>query len=244
MIKLVENNKEAEMVLEYLSIDTAPLLACEMFTEGFGVKQDFLQFYAAFNDSGKLCAAFVKCNDRVFCLIETLYDKDEILWFLNGFEDFKIFISSDFADIIDRKSFNVCILMKNQGISSESSLLLSDIDSKTFTNIIMNGKDKDAKIRFLLNNSHLSRHGYLKNHAYISDGEVLSIASCYGGSKGEYLCNVFTPDVHRRKGYAGALIREITNNNKEYHLICVEDVSVLYEKCGFKPYAKWIEFLY
>ena len=133
---------------------------------------------------------------------------------------------------------------KNQGVSSESSLLLSDIDSKTFTNIIMNGKDKDAKIRFLLNNSHLSRHGYLKNHAYISDGEVLSIASCYGGSKGEYLCNVFTPDVHRRKGYAGALIREITNNNKEYHLICVEDVSVLYEKCGFKPYAKWIEFLY
>ena len=78
MIKLVENNKEAEMVLEYLSIDTAPLLACEMFTEGFGVKQDFLQFYAAFNDSGKLCAAFVKCNDRVFCLIETLYDKEEI----------------------------------------------------------------------------------------------------------------------------------------------------------------------
>lgn len=244
MIKLVENNKEAELVLSHLSIDTAPLLASGMFTEGFGVRQDFLQFYAAFNDYGKLCAAFVKCNDRVFCLIETLYDKEEILWFLDGFEDFKIFISSDFAHIIDRKSFNSCILMKKQGIASQLSPTLSGIDSNTFTKIIMNGKDKDASIRFLLNNSHLSRHGYLKNYAYINNDEVLSIASCYGGSRGEYLCNVFTPADHRHKGYASALISEITNNNKEYHLICIEEVSVLYEKCGFMPYAKWIEFLY
>lgn len=244
MIKLVENNREAELVLEHLSIDTAPLLASEMFTEGFGVKQDFLQFYSAFNNSGKLCAAFVKCNDRVFCLIESLYDKDEILWFLKGFEDFKIFISSDFADIIDRKLFNSCILMKKYGILEDTVLSISDIDSKTFTNIIMDGKDKDASIRFLLNNSHLSRHGFLKNHAYISNGDVLSIASCYGGSKGDYLCNVFTPFEYRHKGYACSLINEITNNNKEYHLICVEEVSALYEKCGFKPYARWVEFLY
>ncbi len=244
MIKLVENNKEAELVLEHLKVDTAPLLACEMFTEGFGVKQDFLQFYAAFNDSGKLCAAFVKCNDRIFCLIDTLYDKEEILWFLDGFADFKIFISSDYARIIDRRDFNICMLMKKKGSISEPLLSVSDIDSKAFTKIIMNGKDKDATIRFLLNNSHLSRHGYLKNHAYMKDEEVLSIASCYGGSRGEYLCNVFTPDEYRHKGYSSALISEITNNNKEYHLICVESVSELYEKCGFKSYAKWVEFLY
>ena len=94
MIKLVENAEEATLVYKFLICDKAPVLAAEMFTEGFGVNQDFLQLYAAFNDNSKLCAAFVKCNDRVFCLINELYNIDEIKLFLGGFEDFKIFISS------------------------------------------------------------------------------------------------------------------------------------------------------
>lgn len=244
MIKLVENNKEASLVLECLSADTAPLLASKMFTEGFGVNQDFLQFYAAFSDSGKLCAAFIKCNDRVFCLIETLYDEEEIVLFLNGFKDFKIFLSSEFAHIVDRKDFYFCLLMKKAVTSDKIGIEVSEIDSKPFTEIIMKDKPKDTAIRFLLNNSHLSRHGYIKNYAYINRGDVLSIASLYSSNDTSYLCNVFTPEDKRRQGYGSALISEITNNDKECHLICSEDVSPLYEKCGFKTYAKWVEFLY
>lgn len=244
MIKLVENNKEATLVLEYLNLDEAPALASKMFTEGFGVKQDFLQFYAAFNDGGKLCAAFVKCNDRVFCLIENLYDVEEISLFLNGFQDFKIFLSAEFAHIVDRKNYNICLLMKREKISEICSLPVREIDSKSFTNIIMKGKDKGSAIRFLLNNSHLQRHGYIKNFALIPNEDTVSIASVYSDSEKSYLCNVFTPAEHRKKGFASDLIRKITNADKECHLICNEDVSSLYEKCGFKAYAKWIEFLY
>lgn len=244
MIKLVENNKEATLVLEHLSIDTAPLLASMMFTEGFGVKQDFLQFYAAFNDSGKLCAAFVKCNDRVFCLIENLYDKDEIILFLNGFKDFKIFISSEYADIIERNEHKNCFLMQNNGSTFQNSGGLAEIESKGFTEIIMRGKDREAYIRFLLNNSHLQRHGYLKNFVYKKESQILSIASVYSNKKYSYLCNVFTPIEYRHNGNSTALIKQITNTYKECHLICSEEISPLYEKCGFKIYAKWVEFLY
>lgn len=243
MIKLVENNREADLVLERLSLDTAPLLASRMFTEGFGVKQDFLQFYAAFNDNGKLCAAFVKCNDRVFCLIATLYDVEEIKLFLNGFNDFKIFLSREYSNIIERNSFNICVLMKKTSNSLISNTKVNDIESKAFTDIIMNGKDKESAIRFLLNNSHLVRHGFLKNYAYQSNDDILSVASVYSKDNINYLCNVFTPKKHRRKGYGTELIKEITNN-KECHLICSKDVSVLYEKCGFTPYAEWVEYLY
>ena len=243
MIKLVENNKEALLVLENLSVDTAPLLASKMFTEGFGVNQDFLQFYAAFNDKSKLCAAFIKCNDRVFCLIENLYDKDEIIWFLNGFQDFKIFISSEYAEIIDRTSYCCCSLMAKNSIYSGNATAITEIESKPFTDIIMNGKEKEYTIRFFLNNSHLSRHGYLKNFAYKKENIVTSIASVYSNTEHSYLCNVFTPEDFRHKGYASELINSITNN-KEFHLICSKDVSPLYEKCGFKKYAQWIEFLY
>lgn len=244
MIKLVEDNKEAALVLEHLSLDTAPLLASKMFTEGFGVKQDFLQLYVAFNNSGKLCAAFVKCNDRVFCLIDTLYDKEEISLFLSGFDDFKIFISTSHAKVVDRKKFYYCLPMKKVHADSYGKIKVSEIDSKTFTDIIMSNKDKESAIRFLLNNSHLSRHGYLKNYAYIEGADVLSIASLYSNKNASYLCNVYTPEKYRHKGYSSALINEITNTNKECHLICSEDISPLYEKCGFKSYAKWVEFLY
>lgn len=243
MIKLVENNKEALLVLEKLNTDTAPLLASKMFTEGFGVNQDFLQFYAAFNDKSKLSAAFIKCNDRVFCLIETLYDIDEILFFLNGFQDFKIFISSEFANIIDRKEHYRCRLMVKNNTANKSDINISEIDSKPFTNVIMNGKDKEYAIRFFLNNSHLLRHGYLKNYAYKKNDEIISIASVYSNNNSSYLCNVFTPETFRHNGFASQLINEITNNN-EFHLICSADVSPLYEKCGFNTYAEWIEFLY
>lgn len=244
MIKLVENNKEAALVLEHLSLDDAPIMASKMFTEGFGVKQAFLQFYAAFNDSGKLCAAFVKCNDRVFCLIKELYDVEEILLFLNGFEDFKIFINSEYSHIIERSKFSYCSLMRKKPVFSVENITVDEIDSKTFTNIIMNGKDSESAIRFLLNNSHLVRHGYLKNYAYVKEGEVLSIASLYNDNDKSYLCNVFTPEVYRHKGLASALINIITSDEKEYHLICSSDVSPLYNKCGFETYAKWVEFLY
>lgn len=243
MIKLVENNKEASLVLENLSVDTAPLLASKMFTEGFGVNQDFLQFYAAFNDQSKLCAAFIKCNDRVFCLIDNLYDKEEILWFLSGFQDFKIFISSEYAEIIDRKSYCCCNLMVKDSICNKNNDNILEIDSKPFTDIIMNGKDKEYSIRFFLNNSHLLRHGYLKNYAYKKDANIVSIASVYSNQKQSYLCNVFTSEAFRHKGYASKLINSITNN-KEFHLICSKDVSPLYEKCGFRNYADWVEFLY
>lgn len=244
MIKLVENNKEAALVLEHLSLDTAPLLASKMFTEGFGVNQDFLQFYAAFNDSGKLCASFVKCNDRVFCLIDTLYDEEEISLFLNGFKDFKIFLKSDYAHIVDRKDFNYCLLMKKRSFTEKNEIKTEKIDSKLFTEIIMKGKPRDFSIRFLLNNSHLLRHGYLKNYASINNGDVLSIASLYSDKGFCYLCNVFTPEDKRHKGFASDLINEISNTDKECHLICSEEVSPLYERCGFKPYAKWVEYLY
>lgn len=243
MIKLVENNKEALLVLENLSVDTAPLLASKMFTEGFGVNQDFLQFYAAFNDKGKLCAAFIKCNDRVFCLIETLYDKDEILLFLRGFQDFKIFISNAYANIIDRVDYYTCSLMVKKHKSQAIPNSISEIESKQFTDIIMNGKDKEYSIRFFLNNSHLARHGYLKNYAYSKGHEIVSIASVYSNNNFSYLCNVFTPEVFRHKGYASDLIGKITNNS-EFHLICSKDVSPLYVKCGFTAYSEWIEFLY
>lgn len=244
MIKLVENNNEANLVLERLKIDSAPLLACKMFTEGFGVKQDFLQFYAAFNDNSKLCAAFIKCNDRVFCLIESLYDVEEIRLFLKGFEDFKIFLSSEYAHIINREKKNCCILMKKNSIDYVGNINVAEIDSKPFTEIIMKGKDRDNAIRFLLNNSHLLRHGYLKNFAHVKDGSILSIASLYNDTQLSYLCNVYTPEEYRHKGYSSALINEITNNEKECHLICSEDLSALYEKCRFKTYAKWVEYLY
>lgn len=244
MIKLVENNNEAALVLEHLSLDTAPLLASKMFTEGFGVNQDFLQFYAAFNDSGKLCAAFLKCNDRVFCLIETLYDIEEIKLFLSGFKDFKIFLSSDFAHVVDRKDFNCCLLMKKDSSKEKKKIEIREIDSKPFTAIIMKDKPRDFAIRFLLNNSHLLRHGYLKNYASTNNGDVLSIASLYSDKDFCYLCNVFTPEDKRNKGFASDLISEISNTDKECHLICSEEVSPLYEKCGFKSYAKWVEYLY
>jgi len=243
MIKLVENNKEAALVLEHLKIDRAPLLAAKMFTEGFGVKQDFLQFYAAFNNYAKLCAAFVKCNDRLFCLIENLYDVDEIKFFIKGFEDFKIFISSKFAHIIDRKNHNCCLLMKKQGTDSLKNENVIELESKRFSEIIMQGKDKEAKIRFLLNNSHLLRHGYLKNYALNNENNILSIASLYNDNQESYLCNVFTPLEYRHKGFSTILINSITNS-EECHLICSDDVSKLYIKCGFTSYAKWIEYLY
>lgn len=243
MIKLVENNKEALLVLENLFADTAPLLASKMFTEGFGVNQDFLQFYAAFNDKSKLSAAFVKCNDRVFCLIDNLYDKEEILWFLNGFQNFKIFISSEYAEIIDRKSYCICSLMVKNSSISKKDIAISEIESKPFTDIIMNGKEKDYSIRFFLNNSHLARHGFLKNYAYKKEDNIKAIASIYNDGKTSYLCNVFTPEAYRHKGYATELINSITNN-KEFHLICSKDISPLYKKCGFSQYAEWVEFLY
>lgn len=244
MIKIVENNKEASLVLEHLALDSAPLLASKMFTEGFGVKQDFLQFYAAFNDNSKLCAAFIKCNDRVFCLIESLYDKEEITLFLNGFKDFKIFISSEFSYIIDRKSFYICNLMKKAKTQKNNNTAISEIDSKDLADIIMHGKDRDSYIRFFLNNSHLQRHGYLKNFAKVNNGNIVSIASVYSNVVHCYLCNVFTPLNFRGKGNATDLINQITENGKEFHLICNEDVSHLYEKCGFSTYAKWVEYLY
>lgn len=243
MIKLVENNKEALLVLENLSVDAAPLLACGMFTEGFGVKQDFLQFYAAFNDKSKLCAAFIKCNDRVFCLIDNLYDEEEILWFLSGFQDFKIFISAEFANIIDRKNYCLCSLMVKNSTAGIIYVDVSEIESKPFTDIIMNGKDKEYSVRFFLNNSHLLRHGYLKNYSYKKGEDVVSIASVYNNKNLSYLCNVFTPYEHRHKGYASELINTITNN-QEFHLICSNDVSPLYKKCGFRKYSQWVEFLY
>lgn len=244
MIKLVENNEEANLVLKHLSLDIAPLLAAKMFTEGFGVKQDFLQFYAAFNDNGKLCAAFVKCNDRVFCLIESLYDKEEILLFLNGFSDFKIFISSEFSNIIKRENFYVCNLMKKSLTQCRINKTVSEIESKEFSNIIMQNNDRERYIRFFLNNSHLQRHGYLKNFAKHSSNSVVSIASVYSNKGQSYLCNVFTPLNFRNKGYATELINEITEDGREYHLICNESVSKLYNNCGFITYSKWIEFLY
>jgi len=244
MIKLVENNKEAALVLEHLSIDTAPLLASKMFTEGFGVKQDFLQFYAAFSDNGNLCGAFVKCNDRVFCLLEELYDVEEIVLFLSGFNDFKIFIPYTFSYIIDRKIFNTCCIMKKHNNFICKSADNNEIDSKTFTEIIMKGKDKDSSIRFLLNNSHLQRHGYLKNHALYENNNIVSIASVYSDGEKCYLCNVFTPADYRNQGYATKLINKVTASGNEYHLICSEDVSALYKKCGFSVYSKWIEYLY
>lgn len=244
MIKLVENNKEAALVLEHLRLDPAPLLAAKMFTEGFGVNQDFLKFYAAFNYSGKLCGAFVTCNDRVFCLLEKIYDKEEILFFLSGFSDFKIFISAKFSHIIERTKFNKCLLMKKSGKAEKYSSSIQEIESKFFTSIIMKDKEKDTYIRFFLNNSHLQRHGYLKNFALTQGEEVLSVASLYNDKEKSYLCNVFTPENHRHKGYSSALISEITNTITEYHLICSEDVFPLYNKCGFSSYAQWIEFLY
>ena len=245
MIKLVENEKEALLVLSHLKCDTAPLLAACMFTEGFGTNQDFLQIYAAFNESGKLCASFVKCNDRIFCLIDSLYDKDEIVLFLNGFSDFKIFISTEYANIINREKLTRCTLMKKiPGLIRVPNTLAVNIDSKDFTNIIMQGKTKEALIRFLLNNSHLQRHGYINNYAIIEEEEVFSIASLYENKSHCYLCNVFTPPHHRNKGWAYKLINDITDIDKECHLICSEEISPLYLKCGFIPYAKWIEFLY
>ena len=232
MIKLVENNKEAALVLDHLSVDFAPLLATKMFTEGFGVQQEFLQFYAAFNDNGKLCAAFVKCNDRVFCLIEILYDIDEILWFLEGFKDFKLFISSEYSYIINRDDHYICNLMMKPRTKNDSGICIEvpEISCKDFTSIIMQGKDKDAYIRFLLNNSHLHRHGYLRNHAEYKDNSAVSIASVFITNGYCYLCNVFTPELSRGNGYAASLINKITQNDKEYHLICNEEVSRLYEK--------------
>lgn len=244
MIKLVEISKEASLVLEKLSVDIAPLLAAKMFTEGFGVNQDFLQFYAAFSDNGKLCGAFVKCNDRVFCLIEELYNIDEILLFLSGFRDFKIFISSEFSHIIQRKDFYTCNLMKKQKISEFCSDKIETIESKDFTKIIMKDKDKDSYIRFLLNNSHLQRHGFLQNFALSYNSHRVSVASVYSDGDYSYLCNVFTPECFRSKGHASELIKGITENDNEFHLICQEEISALYEKCGFFTYSKWIEFLY
>lgn len=244
MIKLVENNIEACLVLKHLSLDTAPLLAAKMFTEGFGVQQDFLQFYAAFNDSGKLCAAFVKCNDRVFCLIETLYDLDEVLLFLNGFNDFKIFISSEFSHIIKREKYYICNLMKKTSVSCNNNSSPAEIESKEFSNIIMQSKDREEYIRFFLNNSHLQRHGYLINYAKYCNNSAVSIASVYTCKEECYLCNVFTPPEYRSNGYASELINSITENGKTHHLICNKDVSQLYDKCGFSTYARWIEFLY
>lgn len=244
MIKLVENNKEAALVLEHLNIDIAPILASKMFTEGFGVKQDFLQFYAAFSDNGNLCGAFVKCNDRVFCLLEELYDVEEIILFLSGFNDFNIFIPYNFSYIIDRKSFNTCCIMKKHNNFICNSDDSEEIDSKTFTDIIMSGKDKEASIRFLLNNSHLQRHGFLKNYAFYDNNNIVSIASVYSDRDKSYLCNVFTPINYRNQGYATKLINKVTASSNEYHLICSEEVSTLYIKCGFSVYSKWIEFLY
>ena len=245
MIKLVENAEEATLVYKFLNCDKAPVLAAEMFTEGFGVNQDFLQLYAAFNDNSKLCAAFVKCNDRVFCLINELYNIDEIKLFLGGFEDFKIFISSKFSHIIERKGYQICTLMRKCGnVSKDSGNELSEIDSNTFTNIIMQGKTKEQLIRFLLNNSHLQRHGYINNYANVVDDEIVSIGSLYNNGKFAYLCNVFTPEHYRHKGYGSGLINKITECTDECHLICTEEVSELYKKCGFRIYAKWIEFLY
>lgn len=244
MIKLVENNKEAALVLEHLTLDSAPLLAAKMFTEGFGVNQDFLKFYAAFNDSSKLCGAFVTCNDRVFCLIENIYDKEEILFFLSGFSDFKIFISSEFAHIIDRPNFNKCLLMKKCGEANQSYIKVKEIESKPFTAIIMKDKDRETYIRFLLNNSHLQRHGFLKNFALFEGDDFLSVASLYNDKDKSYLCNVFTPEEYRHNGHGSALISEITSEDTEYHLICSEDIFPLYVKCGFSAYAEWIEFLY
>ena len=245
MIKLVENHQEALLVLSHLNSDKAPLLAACMFTEGFGVNQDFLQLYAAFNDCGKLCAAFVKCNDRVFCLIDSLYDKDEIVLFLNGFADFKIFINTEYAHIINREKLTRCTLMKKiPALKREPHSLAVNLDSQSFTNIIMQGKSREALIRFLLNNSHLQRHGYINNFCITEDEEVYSIASLYENKNHAYLCNVFTPPGHRNKGWAYKLINDITDIDKECHLICSEDISPLYLKCGFIPYAKWIEFLY
>lgn len=245
MIKLVENNREAKLVLEHLSVDAAPLIASKMFTEGFGVNRDFLQFYAAFDDSGNLCAAFVRCNDRVFCLIEALYNKDEILWFLKGFQDYKIFISSHFAYIIPRTDFNRHLLMKKQAVSfGNNDVSTQGLESKPFTEIIMKGKGKEASERFFLNNSHLVRHGYLKNYCLVKKEQVCSVASVYDEQKISYLCNVFTPEDFRHRGYASRLVNKITGTGREYHLICGEEVSPLYIKCGFRPYSGWIEFLY
>lgn len=244
MIKLVENNSEARLVLEHLSSEAAPLLAAKMFTEGFGVKQDFLQFYAAFNDSGRLCAAFVRCNDRVFCLIDSLYDKDEILLFLKGFKDYKIFIGSNFSHIMQIPGFKTHFLMKKYGKPEISLIKPKQIESKAFTDIIAKDKDKDYKVRFLLNNSHLVRHGYLVNYANIHNGEICSIASVYDTSEASYLCNVFTPKCYRHRGFASDLVKRITKGQKEYHLICGEDVSALYLKCGFEVYSRWLEFLF
>lgn len=243
MIKLVENNSEALLVLDKLKVDFAPLLASKMFTEGFGVNQDFLQFYAAFNDKSMLSAAFVKCNDRVFCLIETLYDVDEILFFLNGFRDFKIFISSHFKEIIDRKNFYYCSLMKKKTSVISENTNISQIESRPFTDIIMKGKENDYALRFYLNNSHLLRHGYLKNFAYKTKGQTVSVASIYSDNKLSYLCNVFTPQEFRGRGYASDLINAITQD-KEFHLICSNDLTTLYKKCGFEEYSRWVEFLY
>ncbi len=245
MIKLVENIEEAALVYKHLTCDKAPVLAAGMFTEGFGVNQDFLQLYSAFNDNGKLCAAFVKCNDRVFCLINELYNEDEIKLFLDGFADFNIFISSEYSYIMTRKDYQVCALMsKHCNISLNTSDKLGEIDSNTFTNIIMQGKTREQLIRFLLNNSHLQRHGYIKNYALKANDEIVSIGSLYRNKTHSYLCNVFTPEQFRHKGYGSKLINFITEYADECHLICTENVSELYKKCGFTIYAKWIEFLY
>ena len=244
MIKLVENNKEASLVLEQLSVDMAPILAAKMFTEGFGVNQDFLKFYAAFSDNGKLCAAFISCNDRIFCLIEELYNTDEILLFLNGFQDYKIFISSEHSNIIERNDFYICNLMKKCGTFEYRLDKVKTIESKDFTDIIMKDKDRDSYIRFFLNNSHLQRHGYLQNYALFNKGSALCVASVFNDVNHTYLCNVFTPAEHRANGFATALINNVTDNTTECHLICQEDVSKLYEKCGFVTYSKWIEYLY
>lgn len=244
MIKLVENSTEASLVLEHLNIDLASILASKMFTEGFGVKQEFLQFYVAFNDNGKLCASFIKCNDRLFCLIETLYNIEEIQLFIEGFYNFKIFINSEFAYIINRKEYNLCSLMKKCIDLNMDSYTPEEIDSRTFTDIIMQGKDRDSYIRFLLNNSHLVRHGFLKNYAKNINGEFVSIASVYSNKSHCYLCNVFTKEKYRNKGYALDLIKELTENNKEYHLICSSDIAPFYNKCGFTIYSEWAEFLY
>lgn len=135
-------------------------------------------------------------------------------------------------------------MKKIASLSENSTHKSSEIDSQTFTNIIMQGKSKEELIRFLLNNSHLQRHGYIKNFSLKNDDEIVSIASIYENNDYAYLCNVFTTEKHRSKGRAKELILDVTDINKECHLICSEELTALYKKCGFLTYAKWIEYLY